>query len=75
MSSAADSGAGDGERLLTVAEVADHLRVTDEAVRRYLRRGELRGIPLGGPAGWRVRPSELERFLAERERRGGDARH
>ena len=55
------------ERMFTVREVADHFRVTATTVRRWLESGDLRGVKLGDRAGWRVRESELERFLKERE--------
>ncbi len=57
------------EQFLTVEEVADRLRVSQEAVRNWLRKGDLRGFSLGRKAGWRIRPSELDRFVADRERR------
>jgi excisionase family DNA binding protein len=49
--------------LLTVDQVADYLQVHKETVRKWLRSGELEGINLGGPAGWRVRKVEVERFV------------
>jgi excisionase family DNA binding protein len=53
------------DRLLTVAEVAERLRLKPETVRRWLRSGRLRGISLGSDhAGWRVRESEIERLLS-----------
>ncbi len=55
------------EELLTVAEVARRLKVHQETVRRWLRVGQLRGIKLSDQAGYRVRPSELERMLQELE--------
>ena len=56
------------ERLLTVAEVADRLQVSEWTVRDWLREGRLKGHRMGGrKLGWRVRPSELQRFLAETE--------
>lgn len=56
------------ERLLTVPEVADQLRVTPDTVRRWLAEGKMKGAKFGGDrAGWRVRPSELERFIRESE--------
>ena len=52
------------DRLLTLAELAERLRLKPEAVRRWLRSGRLRGISLGSDhAGWRVRESEIERLL------------
>jgi excisionase family DNA binding protein len=64
-----------GERLLTVPEVANELRVTEETVRRWLRQRRLRGIRPGGTKlGWRVPESELRRFMAIEVPRG-DAPH
>jgi excisionase family DNA binding protein len=56
------------DRLLTVDEVADRLRVDPETVRRWLRSGKIRGIgPMSRRSGWRVRASELERLLDEQD--------
>lgn len=52
---------------LTVTEVADLLQVTEETIRRWIRRTELPALNLGGPrAGYRIYPSDLERFIGER---------
>jgi excisionase family DNA binding protein len=52
------------ERLLTVREVAARLQVTEFTVRTWLKSGRLHGyLPGGRKMGWRVRPSELDRFL------------
>jgi excisionase family DNA binding protein len=52
---------------LTVQEVAEHLKVTQEAVRRWIRDGDLPVLDLGGQkTGYRILREELERFLAER---------
>ena len=50
------------ERLLTPEEVADTLRVTRRTVYEWLRTGRLRGLK-AGPF-WRIRPEDLDRFLA-----------
>lgn len=53
--------------MLTVAEVATRLKVREEAVRRWLRDGQLKGVRLGGTRlGWSIPESELERFIADR---------
>jgi excisionase family DNA binding protein len=52
--------------LLTVADVAARLKVSQETVRQWLRTEQLRGYNLGGQAGWRIRGSEVERLLADR---------
>ncbi len=56
------------ERLLTVAEVADHIRVHPATVREWLRKGRLKGSILGDKAGWRIPESEVERFLKETQK-------
>jgi len=58
----------DEDKELTVAEVAARLRVSEFAVRDWLRKGYLRGFRMGGTkAGWRIRPSEVQRYITERE--------
>jgi excisionase family DNA binding protein len=59
----------EGERLLTVANVADRLQVNVETVRRWLRAGDLEGILLGDKAGYRVTEAALQQFLEQRRRR------
>lgn len=55
------------EKVLTVKEVAEALRVQPETVRVWLRSGRLHGMDLGGRVGWRIRESELERFMRASE--------
>jgi excisionase family DNA binding protein len=56
------------DRLLTVDEVAERLRVSAFSVRNWLRAGQIKGFRAGGTkAGWRIRESELQRYIAERE--------
>jgi excisionase family DNA binding protein len=50
--------------LMTVPEVAATLRLHPDTVRRWLRAGQLPAVNLGGRRGYRVRRSELDRFLA-----------
>jgi excisionase family DNA binding protein len=58
------------EQLLTVPDVAKRLRVSEWTVRDWLRDGKIRGFRIGGrKTGWRVRASEIERFLSEAEGR------
>jgi excisionase family DNA binding protein len=58
----------DEDRVLTVPEVAAMLQVGDETVRRWLRKNELQGFLLGGTKlGYRVRLSEVQRFITARE--------
>jgi excisionase family DNA binding protein len=54
------------ERSLTVDQVAEALQVSPWTVRIWLRARRLRGFRPGGTkAGWRIRESDLERFIAE----------
>ncbi len=54
------------DRLLTVDQIADRVQVSQETVRRWLRSGRMYGVrPGGAKIGWRVRSSEVDRFLAE----------
>ncbi len=52
--------------LLTVPEVAAMLRLSERKVRRLINDGELKGVQLGERT-IRVRPSDLDTFLIERE--------
>ena len=54
------------DRFLTVAEVAERMRVTEFTVRNWLRAGKLKGTRPGGTkAGWRIKEGDLERFIAQ----------
>jgi excisionase family DNA binding protein len=54
------------ERFYTVDEVAERMRVTVFTVRNWLRAGQLGGFRAGGrKAGWRIRQSDLDRFIAQ----------
>jgi excisionase family DNA binding protein len=48
---------------LTVAEVAERLKVYPGTVKRWLRDGKLAGVSLGDRAGWRIAEADLDRFL------------
>ena len=52
-----------GDRLLTLREAAEVLRLNPRTVREYLRRGELEGRLLGGR--WRFRRKDLDRFYED----------
>jgi len=49
------------ERLLTLKEAADVLRLHTRTVREYVRRGELEGRVIGGR--WRFRRKDLDAFF------------
>ena len=56
--------ANDSDRLLTVREIAERVKVNEVTVQRWLRSGRLKGTRLGGTRmGWRVPESELRRFV------------
>jgi excisionase family DNA binding protein len=64
------------ERFLTVPDIAERLAVTDSTVREWLRTGRLQGyLPGGRRAGWRIRESDLERFIESTKYTPGDADH
>jgi len=50
-----------GERLLTLREAAEVLRLNPRTVREYVRRGEIEGRIIGGQ--WRFRRQELDAFF------------
>ena len=50
-------------RFLTLADVAEILNTSLAQVTALVRRGELRGIQIGGRGQWRVESSELEAFI------------
>jgi excisionase family DNA binding protein len=54
------------EDLLTVPEVAELLKLKEGTIRTWLRDGKLPGFILGSrQAGWRVRRSDIDRFIEE----------
>jgi excisionase family DNA binding protein len=54
---------------LSVARVATLLGVNRDTVRRWLREGRLKGVHLGGRAGYRISREELRRFRPARPSR------
>jgi excisionase family DNA binding protein len=50
---------------LTVAEIAEQLKVSDQAVRRWIRSGALPAQNFGGRAGYRVKANDLNAFLEQ----------
>ena len=58
------------ETYFTVEEVAERLKVNEQTVRRWLREGDLVGIPFGGRTGWRVTEIELQAFIRRRQEEG-----
>lgn len=54
----------DSPRFLTLADVAEVLNISDRQTYALVRRGELRGIRIGGRGQWRVEAEELERYIS-----------
>ena len=64
----------DQDPLLTVEDVAALLKARPTTVREWIRRGLLKAyMPGGRRLGYRVRASEVQRFLAEGGGRGNAA--
>jgi len=56
-----------GETWMTVEHVAEHLQVTDETVRRWIRRGDLDVLNVGGRRpDYRIRRDALDVFISKR---------
>jgi excisionase family DNA binding protein len=55
-----------GDRLLTLREAADVLRLSMRTLREYVSRGELEGRIIGGR--WRFRRADLDAFFANAPR-------
>ena len=51
------------ERLLTPREAAQYMAVTPRTVKEWLRRGDLTGLKVKSM--WRIRVSDLERFIQQ----------
>ena len=57
----------DGLRLLTLPEAAELLHVSTRTLQRMIQRKDLPAFKVGGQ--WRVRESQLPRWIEGRERR------
>jgi len=55
-----------GDRLLTLREAAEVLRLNPRTVREYVSRGEIEGRIIGGR--WRFRRADLDAFFANASR-------
>jgi excisionase family DNA binding protein len=56
----------------TVEEIAEELGVHPDTIRRWIRKGELEAIDLGGSAGYRITQEALDRFLRDRASKSKD---
>ena len=55
-----------GDRLLTLREAADVLRLSTRTVREYVSRGDIEGRVIGGR--WRFRRADLDAFFEKAPR-------
>lgn len=51
---------------MTVQQVAAYMQLHEETVRRWIREGELPVLDLGKKAGYRIKPDDLDAFIAAR---------
>lgn len=57
----------DAEPWYTVEQIAEMFQVSEETVRRWVRNGEIPALALGGrKAGYRIRKSDVDTFVAGR---------
>ena len=56
-----NAAAAIGDRLLTLREAAEVLRLSPRTVRDYVQRGEIEGRIIGGR--WRFRRADLDAFF------------
>ncbi len=52
--------------LLTVAEVANYLRLAERTIRDMIDRGDLAAIKIG--KAYRIKRTDLEKFIADKEK-------
>jgi len=52
------------EQLLTIADAAEFLRVSEKTIRRWIKARELTAAQLGNQ--WRIRPRDLDLFVRDR---------
>jgi len=60
-----------GDQLLTVAEVAGAMRVSNMTIYRLIKSGQLAAVRVG--KNYRIRESDVDRYLSERFVRGEGA--
>jgi excisionase family DNA binding protein len=62
----------DPNEYMTVAEVADLLRVPKATVTHLLTSGQLPGIRLSVRRGWRIRRSDVDTLIGKQQQQKGD---
>lgn len=63
-----EKGTGARDELLTLAEVADYLRVSKRSVRRMIRLGSLPAYRIGGSGPYRFRNRDVDALLVPADR-------
>ena len=53
------------ERMLTLQQVADFMKVSKQSVRRWSKSGELKSYKLGNAGLWRYQPGDVARFVEQ----------
>ncbi len=61
------------DEILTIREVAAHLKIGEKTAYTMAQSGELPGFKVRGQ--WRFQRIELDRWIDEQPRGGGDGRH
>jgi excisionase family DNA binding protein len=59
------------DKMYTVQEIAQQLRVSERTVRNWIESGELRAFAIG-KRGYRIAESDLLAFIERRKHRQGD---
>ncbi len=57
------------DRWLSCTQIAKMLSLNNQTIRGWLRDGLLKGVNVGGSAGYRVKESDLQAFLAAKAKR------
>ena len=57
-----------GDKMLTIEEVAERMRVNEKTVRNWIASGELPAFPIG-KRGYRISETDLRNFVEARKQR------
>jgi excisionase family DNA binding protein len=59
--------------IMTLHQVADYLLYSPSAIYQLLRKGQIPAFRLGDGGDWRVRRSDIDEWISDREARSEDA--
>jgi len=48
------------EKILTIKEVAEFLKVSEKSIYRYIKNGKLKAVKIGH---WRIKKEDLNKFI------------